>query len=93
MRFLVLATFAAVTIFGLACHRAGLEPRAQASQKEVKLVDPAQLPTETAKLLPPPQVPPPITRKSPARVKIDLETKEVTKKLADGVDYTFWTVG
>lgn len=40
-----------------------------------------------------PNVPPPIKRKKPARVKIELETVEVTKRLADGVNYTFWTFG
>lgn len=40
-----------------------------------------------------PNVPPPLTRKSPAKLKVDLETKEVTKRLADGVEYNFWTFG
>lgn len=51
------------------------------------------LPVETAKLTLPPEVPPPIRRKKPARVKIDLEVKELNMRLADGVDYTFWTFG
>jgi nitrite reductase (NO-forming) len=51
------------------------------------------LPLETAQLTHAPEVPPPITRKTAARVKIALETKEVTKRLADGVDYTYWTFG
>lgn len=51
------------------------------------------LPVEEHKLQPPPAVPAPITRKSPARVKIHLETKEVKMRMADGVDYTFWTFG
>lgn len=56
-------------------------------------VDIEKLPKETAVLLPPPQVPPAITRKGPARVKIDLEVRETVKRLSDGVDYTFWTFG
>ena len=48
---------------------------------------------ETLTLVPPPQVPPPITRKSPAHVVIELETNERTAQVADGVDYTFWTFG
>jgi nitrite reductase (NO-forming) len=63
------------------------------SNRAVELVAPEKLPVETAILTSPPNVPPPIKRKKPARVKIDLETIEVTKKLADGVDYTFWTFG
>lgn len=48
---------------------------------------------EYAKLTKPPQVPPPITRKHATKVVVDLETVEVTKRLADGVEYTFWTYG
>lgn len=48
---------------------------------------------EVAVLTVPPQVPPPITRKHPSKVKITLEVKELVKRLADGVDYTFWTFG
>lgn len=55
--------------------------------------DKDKMPKEVAKLTYAPEVPPPITRKGPARVKIDLETKEVKKRLADGVEYTFWTFG
>lgn len=48
---------------------------------------------ETAKLAYAPNVPPPITRKHATKVIINLETREVVKKLADGVEYTFWTFG
>jgi nitrite reductase (NO-forming) len=51
------------------------------------------LPVEEAILTAAPHVPPPITRKSPARVIVNLEEREVVKRLADGVDYTFWTFG
>lgn len=56
-------------------------------------IDVNSLPVETGVLTYAPEVPPPIKRSKPARVKIHLETKEVVKKLADGVDYTFWTFG
>jgi nitrite reductase (NO-forming) len=51
------------------------------------------LPVEQAILVAPPQVPPPIKRKFAARVVVNLEVREVVKKLADGVEYTFWTYG
>jgi nitrite reductase (NO-forming) len=51
------------------------------------------LPVETAVLTHAPEVPPFITRTHPAKVVVNLEVKEVTKRLADGVDYTFWTFG
>jgi len=49
--------------------------------------------TETAVLTAAPNVPPPIKRWGSARVIVNLETREVTGTLADGVQYTFWTFG
>lgn len=40
-----------------------------------------------------PQTPPPIARRTPAHVVIQLEVKEQVGRLADGVEYTFWTFG
>jgi nitrite reductase (NO-forming) len=48
---------------------------------------------QTAVLLPPPQVPPPIQRSGPARVRIALEMTEQKGTLASGVEYAFWTFG
>ena len=48
---------------------------------------------EEAVLTSAPNVPPPITRRHPTKVIVRLETREVTKRLADGVTYTFWTFG
>lgn len=53
----------------------------------------ADLPVEVAVLTHAPLVPPYIGRMHPAKVIVDLEVAEVTKRLADGVDYTFWTFG
>jgi nitrite reductase (NO-forming) len=58
-----------------------------------KLVDPEVQGVETAVLTQAPNVPPPISRKYPTKVIVNLEVKEVTKRLADGVDYVFWTFG
>lgn len=58
------------------------------SSPEVK-----DLPIEQAILVEPPHVPPPITRNYRARVVVNLEVHEVVKRLADGVEYTFWTFG
>ncbi|GHA57008.1 nitrite reductase, copper-containing [Pontibacter akesuensis] len=52
-----------------------------------------ELPVIEAELTAPPLVPAPITRKHPAKVVVRLEVTEVVQKLADGVDYTFWTFG
>jgi nitrite reductase (NO-forming) len=48
---------------------------------------------ETAILTEPPEVPLPIERDYATRVIVELETVEVTKELAPGVEYTFWTFG
>jgi nitrite reductase (NO-forming) len=41
----------------------------------------------------PPLVPPAITRKTPAKVIVELEVREVEKEISEGVKYTFWTFG
>ncbi len=56
-------------------------------------LDPEISGEETAVLTSAPNVPPPITRKHATKVIIHLEVQEVTKRLADGVDYVFWTFG
>ena len=53
----------------------------------------AHLPVENAILTEAPFVPPPITRRHPAKVIVQMEVREVVRRLADGVDYTFWTFG
>ncbi|MDQ8182254.1 copper-containing nitrite reductase [Pelagicoccus sp. SDUM812005] len=52
-----------------------------------------ELPVEQAVLTSAPQVPPPIERDHPAKVVVNLETREHVGRLADGVEYTFWTFG
>ncbi|MEK7692403.1 MAG: copper-containing nitrite reductase, partial [Bdellovibrionota bacterium] len=51
------------------------------------------LPIEKAVLTLPPLVPPVIERTSPAKVVVELEVIEKVGRLADGVEYTFWTYG
>jgi nitrite reductase (NO-forming) len=48
---------------------------------------------EFAKLTHAPLVPPALNRNYPTKVIVNLETKEVTRRLADGVEYNFWTFG
>lgn len=76
-----------VLVGGLATDRGG----------EASRMDRPALPKvhgeETAVLTDAPMVPPPIARDHAARVLVDLETVEVTKELAPGVEYTFWTFG
>lgn len=51
------------------------------------------LPVEIAVLTSPPAVPPPIRRRTPARVVVKVEVREVVMKIADEAEYTFWTYG
>lgn len=46
-----------------------------------------------AVLTSPPNVPPPVNRKFPAKVIVELEVTEVDKEISEGVTYTFWTFG
>ncbi|MEO7098888.1 MAG: copper-containing nitrite reductase [Luteolibacter sp.] len=60
---------------------------------QAKIVDPEAVGEEHAVLTSAPMVPPPITRKSPTKVVVNLEVIEKVKRMADGVDYLFWTFG
>lgn len=55
--------------------------------------DPEITGVETAVLADAPDVPPALTRKHATKVIVNLEVLEVTKRLADGVEYVFWTFG
>jgi nitrite reductase (NO-forming) len=43
------------------------------------------------KPLPVPSMAPPLNRSQPSLVRVELETREVTAQLADGVTYRYWT--
>ena len=58
---------------------------------EAKGTDPEIIGEEKAVLTVAPNVPPPIKRKHATKVHVDLEVREVVKRMADGVDYLFWT--
>ena len=49
--------------------------------------------SEIAQLTAPPMVPSPITRNFATKVTVNLEVIEKTMRMADGVDYEFWTFG
>jgi nitrite reductase (NO-forming) len=58
-----------------------------------KGTDPSIVGEERAVLTSAPDVPPPIKRTHPTKVVVELEVLEVVKRIADGVDYLFWTFG
>jgi nitrite reductase (NO-forming) len=72
--------------------RAGEAP-VSARGPNAKGNDPAITGEEIAVLTQAPNVPPPIKRAHATKVIVKLEVQEVVKKLADGVEYLFWTFG
>ena len=82
--------FLGLTAFALACA----QPQGQDTGGSAKgdfgppVGDPIK-----AELTDAPYVPAPIKRDKPAKVIVDLEVKEVTKAISEGVEYTFWTFG
>src|SRR5437899_1214788 len=85
--------FAAVLLALSARQLSAAAIQAAALSNGAKPVDPEVTGVETAVLTQAPNVPPPITRKKPAKVIVNVEVREVTKRLADGVEYVFWTFG
>jgi nitrite reductase (NO-forming) len=74
---------------GAAAAAAPVAAGGAAAAPEVKVAPAVQ----GAKPLPTPAIAPPIARRTPEFVKVELETREVTAQLADGQTYTFWTFG
>ncbi|WP_218190363.1 multicopper oxidase domain-containing protein [Pseudomonas sp. CC6-YY-74] len=77
----------AITEFVLASCLLGLTSTAAVAATAV------DLPVIVQALVAPPAVPAPITRKSPARVVVNLTVEEVEKEIAPGTRYMFWTFG
>ncbi|HEX9939768.1 MAG TPA: copper-containing nitrite reductase [Longimicrobium sp.] len=89
----LLAVVAAVAVAGWATRGA---PAAAGAGFRAAIPTPQVLAIrgqEVAELTAPPMVPKPITRDYATKVIVDLEVVEKTMRLADGVDYTFWTFG
>ena len=89
------SVFAAVLIAGLAI---ALPNSTFADEGTVlaagpKPIDPEISGEEHAVLTQAPNVPPPITRKHATKVIVEMEVIEKTMRLADGVEYVFWTFG
>ena len=95
-RLILLACVAALAISG--CTREAAKPVAVAAADDTGGslkgdFGPPQGEPIHAVLTSPPHVPPPVNRKYPAKVLVDLEVTEVDKEIAEGVTYTFWTFG
>jgi nitrite reductase (NO-forming) len=88
---LTIAGVALVALLSLAAFRSLAANGRDAFASQITL--PEIVGQETAVLTHAPNVPPPITRDHATRVVVHMETVELTKELADGVEYTFWTFG
>jgi nitrite reductase (NO-forming) len=64
-----------------------------AAAKRVAPADEPIVGSEEAVLTDAPAVPPAITRDHATKVVVHLEVRELAMRLADGVDFTFWTFG
>ena len=88
MRFRLLAAALLAAIGGMSAASAAPNPAAARGD-----FGPPQGEPIHAVLTSPPNVPPPITRKKPAKVIVDLEVVEKEMPISEGVTYTFWTFG
>ncbi|MEQ1831776.1 MAG: copper-containing nitrite reductase [Candidatus Eisenbacteria bacterium] len=80
-------------LFGLAALLAGCSAPASQEPSAIAARAAKLQGSEEAVLTDAPNVPPPITRDHATKVVVKLEVIEVVKRIADGVDYTFWTFG
>jgi nitrite reductase (NO-forming) len=83
-----LAALGALAALSVAAATAPVQPAKQPGD-----FGPPQGPAIKAVLTSPPMVPPPITRKHPAKVIVELEVVEKEMAISEGVSYTFWTFG
>ncbi len=86
------STIVLLLALGLGSGAFAAEPPT-AAPLAAKSADPTVTGEELAVITSAPNVPPPITRKFATKVIVQLEVREVTKRLADGVEYVFWTFG
>lgn len=83
----------AVVLFTALAAVGALAAESEVRASRVKPVDQSIVGEEKAVLTQPPHVPPPIMRTHATKVVVRLEVREVVKRLADGVEYLFWTFG
>ncbi|HEY8032618.1 MAG TPA: hypothetical protein VIF02_09685, partial [Methylocella sp.] len=69
------------------------KPAPPAASSSVPAEDEVHVPALPANLerLPAPSVAPPVNRKKPATVHVELEARPVTGLLAEGIGYHYWT--
>ena len=99
---LALACLLALSTAGIVgCDKSNPEKTDATSAETTKAENNSKAPTTKDGVLPiidaiithAPDVPPPIDRDYPAKVVVKMETVEKVMRLADGVEYNFWTFG
>jgi len=89
---MIRARFVFSTLAVLALSGCGNRHHARGIVSTPEALDPVQG-QELAAMASAPNVPPPLARNYPTRVILNVEIKEHTQALADGVSYTYWTFG
>lgn len=87
----VLVTVISAALAMVSCAQVAEKSASNGEKKDASLVN--GLPVIQGVLTQAPNVPPPITRSYAAKVVINMETQEKVMRMADGVDYMFWTFG
>ncbi len=80
-------------LFGASAVFAGTSPAWLGHGERRLTLQSSESSTIVAPLTHAPLVPPPIARKQPAHVVVDIEVKEVVAPIAGDTTYTFWTFG
>ncbi len=93
LRSLRLALILVALIVAASAFVAACAPGREPAPTALASLDMKATGTEEAVLTDAPAVPPTLTRSHASKVVVKLEVQEVVKRLADGVDYTFWTFG
>jgi nitrite reductase (NO-forming) len=84
--------FATVSVLTTVLWSCGNRHETRSIVSSPEALDPVQG-QELAEMASAPNVPPPIARSYPTRVILNVEIKEHTASLAEGVTYTYWTFG
>ena len=87
----VLVSMISAALALASCAQVGEKSASTSAKKETSATN--KLPVIQGVLTQAPNVPPPITRNYAAKVVINMETQEKVMRMADGVDYMFWTFG
>lgn len=87
----VLVSLVGAALVLVSCDQVTQKSTSSKTQKQASSAK--SLPVIEGILTQAPNVPPPINRNYSAKVVVNMETQEKVMRIADGVDYMFWTFG